>query len=88
MYMEKENKASRPPIVGDSEGSCISGPNTKGPTPTVGDITEQLRHLSLLVMRLQFAEQERRGVTTKYLILGGIAAALRQLANELKVVSR
>jgi hypothetical protein len=38
--MEKENKASRPPIVGDSEGSCISGPNTKGPTPTVGELPD------------------------------------------------
>ena len=83
--MKNEKPSSLPSIVGDSEGSSWSGPNTKGPTPTVGDIAGQLKNQALMLLRARTAEQGPDGKTERWYELTRLYHAVLDLATEIEV---
>jgi hypothetical protein len=85
--MEKQNKASLPSIVGDSEGSCTSGPCSNGPTPTVGDVSNGLRQQALILCQIGLSvfdpdyggvafEEFARLITAIYKVANDVDASL------------
>ena len=83
--MEKQSKALLPSIVGDSEGSCMSGPNTKGPTPTVADVVQGLKDQALTLCQIGLSEFDPDENTERFEQIARYVTAIYGIANGIDV---